>query len=147
LDEPKAALKREADFDLDFTKASSITAYGDYSSNCVLMIKTDLDVEKLVDAALAQIAKAKNIAEWPVDKSVRDGALTYTFPDHVSLWIRADKTVLFSKSAAATEKANEVLAGRAANLTSTATFSDFPDGQKTFFFFGAAEGFNGYSDL
>jgi hypothetical protein len=147
LDEPKAVLKREADLDLDFTKASWVTAYGDYSSNCVLLVKTDLDVEKLVDAALVQIAKVKNIPSWPVDKSVRDGVLTYTFPDGVSLWIRPDKIVLFSKLASATEKANEVLAGRAANLTSSTTFSDFPDGEKTFFFFGAAEGFNGYPDL
>src|SRR5262245_22788704 len=43
LDEPKAALKREIDFDLDFSKASSITAYGDYGSNAVLLAKTDLD--------------------------------------------------------------------------------------------------------
>ena len=147
VDEPKAVLKREVDFDLDFTKASSITAYGDYSSNSVLLLKTDLDVERLVDAALIQMAKAKNIPSWPVDKSVRDGALTYTFPDQVSLWIRPDKIVLFSKSASATEKANEVLAGRVANLTSSSTFSDFPEAQKTFFFFGAAQGFNGYPDL
>jgi hypothetical protein len=147
LDEPKAVLKREADFDLDLTKASSITAYGDYSSNSVLLVKTDLDIEKLVDAALVQMAKFKNIPSWPVDKTVRDGILTYTFPDGVSLWIRPDKAILFSKSAAATEKANDVLAGRAANLTSSSTFSDFPDAQKPFFFFGAAEGFNGYPDL
>jgi hypothetical protein len=147
LDEPKAVLKLEADFDLDFTKANSITAYGDYSSNSVLVLKTDLDIEKLVDAALVQMAKAKNIAEWPVDKSVRDGILTYTFPDHASLWIRPDKIILFSKSASSTEKANDVLAGRSANLASSATFSDFPDGQKTFFFFGAAEGFNSFPNL
>jgi len=147
LDEPRAILKREADFDLDFTKASSITAYGDYGSNSVLFVKTQLDIEKLVDAALVQMAKFKNIPAWPVDKSVRDGALTYTFPDGVSLWIRADKSILFSKSASATERANDVLAGRAANLTSSSAFSDFPDGQKTFFFFGAAEGFNAYPDL
>jgi hypothetical protein len=61
LAEPKAVLKREVDFDLDFTKASSITAYGDYSSNSVLLVKTDLDVEKLVDAALVQMAKYKNL--------------------------------------------------------------------------------------
>jgi hypothetical protein len=148
LDEPKAALKREADFDLDFTKANSITAYGDYSSNAVLLVKTDLDIEKLVDAALAQMVKSNNILSWPVvDKSVRDGILTYTFPDHASLWIRPDKIVLFSKLASSTEKANDVLAGRSANLTSSPTFSDFPDGQKTFFFFGAAEGFNSFPDL
>ncbi len=147
LDQPKAVLKREADFDLDFTKASSITAYGDYGSNSVLLVKTELDVEKLVDAALVQAGKAKNLPSWPVDKSARDGILKYTFPDGVSLWIRPDKSILFSKSAAATEKANEVIAGRAANLSGSAAFSDFPDAQKPIFFFGAAEGFSGYPDL
>jgi hypothetical protein len=112
-----------------------------------LVLKTDLDIEKLVDAALVQMAKAKNIAEWPVNKSVRDGILTYTFPDHASLWIRPDKIILFSKSASSTEKANDVLAGRSANLASSSTLSDFPDGQKTFFFFGAAEGFNSFPNL
>jgi len=147
LDEPRAVLKREADLDLDFTKGSSITAYGDYGSNHVLLVKTQLDIEKLVDAALVQMAKARNLPSWPVDKSVRDGVLTYTFPDGVSIWIRPGKSFLFSKSASAIAKANEVLEGRAANLTSSAAFSDFPDGQKAFFFFGAAEGFNGYTDL
>jgi hypothetical protein len=147
LAEPKAVLKREVDFDLDFTKASSITAYGDYSSNSVLLVKTDLDVEKLVDAALVQMAKYKNLSSWPVDKSVRDGVLTYTFPDQVSIWIRPDKLILFSKTRAAIERANEVLAGRTANIASSSTFSDFPEGQKGFFFFGAAEGFNAARDL
>jgi hypothetical protein len=148
LAEQKAKLNRDADFDLDLSKLKSVTAYGDYGgSNNVILLKGDFDVGKLLETALGQVAKQKGLPSWPFEKSVRDGIVTYTFPDHVSIWIRPDKTTIFSKSSEATEKANAVLSGKTASLASSGAFADFPKVQKTFFFFGAAEGFNSSREL
>jgi hypothetical protein len=143
LAKQKAALKNEANFDLDLTKAMSVTAYGDFTeSNGVILLKSDLDMEKLADGLLVQMGKTRNLPSWPVNKTLNGDILTYTFPDHVSLWIRPDKIAIFSKSPDAVAKANEVIAGRAPNLNSSQTFSEFPDVKKAFFFLAAAEGFN-----
>lgn len=143
LEKPRAILKEEAGVDLDLTQVSSVTAYGDYSgSNNVMLLKSDLDVEKLLEAGLAQAAKKKGLETWPFEKSIQDGVVTYRFPDHVAIWIRPDKITIFSKSPDTTARANDVLAGRAPSLAGGAQFSDFPELPKTFFFLGAAEGFN-----
>ena len=148
LEHQKAIFKDEPSLDIDFSKLRSVTVYGDYSgSNHVVLFKSDLDVGKILESGLALAAKHKGLTSWPFEKAMRDGIVTYTFPDHVSIWIRPDKTTIFSKSSDSTELANAVIEGRAANLTSRNTFGDFPAVQKAFFFFGAAEGFNASEEL
>ncbi len=141
--EPKAVMKQDTGFDLDLTKIRSITAYGDYSAgNSVLLLKTDLDVEKALNGALARIVKEAKVESPPVGKTVQDGTVTYTLRDRAVLSLRPDKITIFSQSAAANRKADDVLSGRSANLGSSPAFAEFPDAPKTFFFLGAAEAFN-----
>jgi hypothetical protein len=143
---PKADLKRDLNFDLDLTKIASITAYGtDYQShpdaNAVLMIKTDLDVQKTLDAAIQKISQDSGGAAEPV-KKLAGSTSTYSINDDVFFTIRTDKLVLLSKSRQTLEKADAVFAGKAANLSSGKAFSGFPEVPKAFFFIAIAEGFN-----
>ena len=143
---PKADLKRDLNFDLDLTKIGSITAYGtDYQSqpdaNGVLMIKTDLDVQKTLDAAIQKISQDSGGAAEPV-KKLPGSTSSYSINDDVFLTIRPDKLVLLSKSRQTLEKADAVLSGKAANLNSGKAFSGFPEVPKAFVFIAIAEGFN-----
>src|ERR1041385_181173 len=72
LAKQRTTLKNEANFDLELTKARSITAYGDFTeSNNVILLKSDLDMEKLVDGLLVQMGKVKNLPSWPVRSEER----------------------------------------------------------------------------
>jgi hypothetical protein len=144
----KQLFKDEPSPDLDLNKLKSVTVYGDFSgSNQVVILKSDLEIGKILEFALTQAAKHKGLSSWPLTKAERGGVTTYTLPDHVSIWVRPDNTGILSKSAEAAERANEVIDGRSPNLTSRTAFNDFPTVQKAFFFFGAAEGFNSSEEL
>src|SRR6185369_11632247 len=52
------------------------------------------------------------------------------------------KLVVLSKSREAVEKAEAVLSGKSANLSTGKAFSGFPETPKAFFFLAIAEGFN-----
>ncbi len=148
LAEPKAAMKREADFDLDLTKISSLTAYGDFSgSNNVLLVKTTLDVEKALDGVIARVSREGKSESSDVAKTVQDGIIAYQLRDHAVVWIRPDKTVILSKSSDANRRADDVLSGKAPNLSSSHGFPALPEPQKSAFFLGAAEGFNTSREL
>jgi hypothetical protein len=143
---PKADLKRDLDFDLDTSKISSITAYGtDYQShpdaNGVLLIKTDLDVQKALDGAIQKISQDSGGEAGPI-KKLTGATPTYSIHGDVFITIRPDKLVLLGKSRQTVEKADAVLAGKAANLNSGKAFSGFPEVPKAFFFIAIAEAFN-----
>jgi hypothetical protein len=146
LSQPKADLKRDLDFDLDLNKISSITAYGtDYGSkpdaNGVLVIKTTLDVGKVLDAAIEKFFP-NGESGGGIKKTQQGSAVLYSINDDVFVTIFPGDLVVVAKSRAPIQKASEVLAGKLANLTSGKAFSGFPDVQKAFFFLGIAEAFN-----
>jgi hypothetical protein len=143
---PKADLKRDLNFDLDITKISSITAFGtDYQShpdaNGVLLIKTDLDVQKALDGAIQKISADSGGSAEPI-KKLPGSSAAYSINDDVFVTIRPDKLVLLGKSRQPVEKAAAVLEGKAASLNSSKAFSGFPEVPKAFFFVAIAEAFN-----
>jgi hypothetical protein len=143
---PKADLKRDLNFDLDISRISSITAFGtDYQShpdaNGVLLIRTDLEVQKALDGAIQKISQDSGGAAEPI-KKLPGGTPSYSIHDDVFITIRPDKLVLLGKSRQPVEKAEAVLAGKAANLNSGKAFSGFPEMPKAFFFVAIAEAFN-----
>jgi hypothetical protein len=146
LSQPKADLMRELNFDLDASKISSITAYGtDYGSkpdaNGVLVIKTTLDVGKVLDAAMEKFSPNAE-AQGGIKKTQQGSSVLYSVNDDVFVTIHPGKLIVVAKSRKPIDKASEVLSGKSANLTSGKAFSGFPDMQKAFFFLGIAEAFN-----
>jgi len=139
-------LKHHLNFDLDLSKVSSVTVYGtDYQqpkSNAVLLIKSSLDVQGALDAAMLLMANADANQPEPVKKIEQDGITVYSLHDAVCLSVQPGNLLVVGHSPEATKKAVMVLQGKSANLASTRTFTDFPDMKKAFFFLGMAEGFN-----
>jgi hypothetical protein len=148
LTKPKEDLKRELNFDLDVNKISSITAYGtDYQrnpdANGVLVIKTDLDVTKALDGLIEKFTKEAGEGAGPVKREKRGSATTYSFHNEEGfVSVHPGKLVVLGKSREAVEKAEAVLSGKSANLSTGKAFSGFPETPKAFFFLAIAEGFN-----
>jgi len=148
LTKPKEDLKRDLNFDLDVNKISSITAYGtDYQrnpdANGVLVIKTDLDVTKALDGLIEKFAKEAGEGAGPVKREKRGSATTYSFHNEEGfVSVHPGKLVVLGKSREAVEKAEAVLSGKSANLSTGKAFSGFPETPKAFFFLAIAEGFN-----
>ena len=141
LAEPKAKMKQDTGYDLDLSKVKSVTAYGTYTER-VLLLKGDIDAERLLDGAMARIQKEGKSDSAAVEKTVQGGLTTYRLRDRMVVTLRPDKVIVASQSAEANEKANDVLSGKAPNLASGRMFKEFPEPQKGFFFLGVAEGFN-----
>jgi hypothetical protein len=139
-------LKQHLNFDLDLNKISSVTVYGtDYQqpkSNAVLLLKTSLNVQGLVDAAMLLTANADTNQPVPIKRIDQDGITIYLVHNAVCLSIQPGNLVVVGQSPEATAKAVAVLTGKSANLAASRTFSDFPEMKKAFFFLGMAEGFS-----
>jgi hypothetical protein len=139
-------LKQHLNFDLDLSKISSVTVYGtDYQqpkSNAVLLIKTSLNVQGLVDAAMLLSANADTNQPAPIKRIEKDGVTIYLVHNAVCLSIQPENLVVVSQSPEATAKAVAVLTGKSASLASSSTFTEFPEMKKAFFFLGMAEGFS-----
>jgi hypothetical protein len=152
---PIAVLKKEIGSDLDFTRIHSLTAYGNYyrdrDTNAVgiLLVKTDLsqgDFEKVMDAFVAKLKQDGYSGSPPLGKSVQDGVIFYTLKDHSFMVVRPDGTLVESKSAEGVRRANDVLSGKAPNLSSSSAFTEFPAAQNAFFFFGGIERLDAVDD-
>jgi hypothetical protein len=141
LAKPKAIMKQDTGYDLDLSKVRSLTAYGDYH-NPVLLLKSDIDVEKVLDGCLARIEKEGKLESPAGGKTVKDGLVTYTLMDRMVVSLRRDKIAIASHSAETNQKADDVLSGKSPNLGSSSAFKEFPEAKKAFFFLGAARGFN-----
>ena len=148
LARPKEDLKRDLNFDLDVTRISSITAYGtDYQrhpdANGVLIVKTDLDVAAALDGLIEKFSKEGGEGAGPVKREKQGAATTYSLHNGEGfVCVHPGKLVLLGKSHEAVEKAEAVLSGKSANLSTGKAFSGFPEGPKAFFFLAIAEGFN-----
>ncbi|HVV74086.1 MAG TPA: hypothetical protein VHI52_21710 [Verrucomicrobiae bacterium] len=141
LAQPKAILKQDTGYELDLNKVRSITAYGNDSSR-VMLLKADLDAERVLDGALARIQKAGQGGSASASKAVEDGRITYRLRDRLVVTLVRDKVIIASQSAEANQEAANVLSGKSPNLGPSPLFKEFPEPRKGFFFLGLARGFN-----
>lgn len=141
------ALTRQFDFDLDWNKVNSLTAYGSAfqsksSFDGVVLIKTELDLRKPLDAAIEQTLQENGNKRPPIQKTQEGQVTTYSLKDNIFASFQSGRPVIVGKSLDSIRKAGEVLSGTSANLASTKTFSEFPKSQKSFFLLGAVKAFN-----
>jgi hypothetical protein len=146
LDAKIAPMSNQFGIDLDWNKVRSLTAYGTgYQAkpdfNGVVVINTDLDLQKALDGAIEKMSQ-ENGETPPVQKTQKGDVMTYSIHGELFASLQPGKPALLSKSRESLRKAEAVLSGSAANLASTKTFSEFPSSPKGFFLVVAAEDFN-----
>jgi len=139
-----ADLKTYLDFDFDWTRINSVTAYGtDFSprdqARGVLLVHTSLDVQQGLDTAIAKQAQAG--VDGNVQKIEDGSAPVYRVRDEVFVAFPAGGPVVLAKAREMLDQGLGVLAGQAPNLAGTQTFLDFPPAPAGFVFLGMAEGF------
>ena len=144
LDPKVSSLVRQLDFDLDWKQVHSLTAYGTIpqsksSFDGVLVIKTDLDLRKLLDAVVDKAKSDNDNESARVQKTQEGDNTTYSLKDHMFASFRPGKPTIVSKSLDSIHKAREVLWGTAPNLASTKMFSEFPKPQSPYFLMGAVD--------
>jgi hypothetical protein len=127
---------------VSFRNISSITAYGvGYEKNGegVMLIQTTANVKDDLDALAGLNALAEtDDREFKVVQ--QEPFLLYSMDDELFIAPGIEKTVVVAKSKKQIANAREVLLGKAANLTASKAFSEFPTGPDAFFFVGMAEG-------
>jgi len=138
------SLKSQFDLDVDLNKISSLTAYGNgYQTkpdfNGVVLINTDLDLQKALDAAIEKISQGSSNTPAAIQKTQEGKVTTYSMKDNLVASFQPGKPVIVGKSLDSVQKARDVLSGASANLASTKTFSEFPASQKAYFFLAAAD--------
>jgi hypothetical protein len=146
-----AALKPLLGADLDWRKLESLTVYGtDFKQeqNAVMLIKTDSDTQQSLVTALRKLSKGGDQdAGEQVEETVGDTGSIFTFKSGILISTGKDRILAVSKHRPALEKANEVLAGKGANLKSGSAFADWPDHPQGFFFIALADGFGAADHL
>lgn len=147
LEKAVAPLKSQVGIDVNglVERVSSITAYGtDFQknpeANGVLLVQMDAEAQKIVEGFLA--AQMLADSKGAIKKSQQDGVALYSADNKLSLAIHPNHLVVVGKSQKQIDKATEVLAGKAQNLTASDAFSDFPALPNAYFFLAVAEGFN-----
>jgi hypothetical protein len=145
LREPKANLKKDLGFDLDITQINSITVYGtDFEKGAentgVLLIKTDLDPRKSLDAFIA--TSALSGGESPIKKTEEEGFTQYAVGGEFYVGIFPNNLVVLSKAKEPMKKEAEIVAGKGANMSSGKAFTEYKEMKKAFFFLGLAQGFS-----
>ncbi len=143
LAKPKADLKEQANFDFDWRRITSLTAYGTEfqpQPKGVLLLTTDMNVQAALDAVLAK--QALGGAEGPIKRLESAPLPLYALNNDLFMALQPGKPVVISKSREEALKARAVLAGQSPNLLASRAFTEFPPPPKAFFFLTAAEGFN-----
>lgn len=140
----RADLKTYLDFDFDWTRIGSLTAYGmDFASrgkaHGVLLLQTSMDVQQGLETAISKQAQAG------VDGNVRklqDAPVPiYSVREEMFVALPPGKPVVVAKTEDLLNRGLAVLAGQGANLASTQAFLDFPPAPKGFVFLAMAAGF------
>jgi hypothetical protein len=121
-------LKKQVNIDLDWRQIHSITAYGSDlkkspEADGVLVVRSGLEVADLLDTVIAQAEQAGGKA--PLRK-VEDAAFPlYSANNEIFGAPGPGDIFLLSKSREHLEKARDVLAGQAPNLTTSKSFPNF----------------------
>jgi len=145
-------LTRQFGFDLDWSKVRSLTAYGagyepKSSFKGVLLIKTELDLQKSLDAAVEKTSQENDKRPAAIQKTQEGDVTTYSLKDQLFVSFKPKRPVVIGKSLDSIEKADEVLSGTSPNLASTKTFSEYPKPQDPFFFIGAVDAFRSGAEI
>ncbi len=143
----KTDLKAGLDFDLDWRKVHSITAYGNQHGpqgdpKGVLLVRSDLQVQPALERAVAG-----NVPNLKVERIDAKPAALYQLNSDVWVTFRPGGLAIASKSRESLEKAVAILAGERPNLTSTSSFEGYPATTFGFFMLGVAEGLVQDADL
>src|SRR5579862_9035749 len=146
--EPKLGpLTHQFNFELDWKKVRSLTAYGtgfqsESSFNGVLLINSELDLQKPLDAAIEKTSQESTNKSAAIQKTQEGDVTTYSLKDQLFVSFKPGRSVIVGKSLDSVQKAGDVLSRTSPNLASTKTFSEFPKTKEPFFFMGAVEAFN-----
>ena len=137
----KADLKRDLEFDLDWRKIRSITAYGPSfqgkaDPNGLLLIRTSMRVQPALELALT-----KDLPTFRVRKIESPAGPLYSINEQGFLSIAPGGLAIVGKSSAAVEKGRSVIDGDGANLASGNALAGYPSMSGSFFFLAVAEGF------
>lgn len=144
LAKPVADLKRELDFDLDWRRIRSVTAYGTSlkqkpDANAVLIIRSDLDIKDAVEAAVEKFALAGVEEAKRLRRLDEVNHNLYALGDKGFASLLADNTVVAGRERVTVEAAARVLRGEGVSLANTRKLADFPAGKADFLFFGVLE--------
>jgi hypothetical protein len=146
VEDAKKNLKLDIDMDKILSGINSITIYGtDYESlqdHAVLLIRTSPDLEKILVGFLAGLALAGTNSPLQVTQTQEGSVSFYAMPKTAYCAVLPGKVMAIGRSREITEKAAQVLAGKAPGLASGAAFGGFGELKEAFFFLGVAEGFN-----
>lgn len=146
VEEMKRKFKLDADLDKILGGINSITIYGtDYQApqdHAVLLIRTSPEIEKILVGFLAGMALAGTNIPVQVTQTQEGSVSFYAVQNTAYCAVLPGKVIAVGRTREITEKAAQVLAGKAPALASGAAFGGFDDVKEAFFFLGVAEGFN-----
>jgi len=146
LEKPRADLKQYFNFDLEWEKYTSLTAYGtDFEpkdgTNGVLLIKTDLTTANSAEMAFIKQADYAKSNGGPVEEVKAGPFGTYSINKNVFVSYQKDGRVVMGKSLTQVNKAVAIIQGKSASLAVSPALSGFPSGDNDFFLIALAEGF------
>jgi hypothetical protein len=140
-------LKTHVGFDFDWRKVRSLTAYGTSydphpEGKGVLVVQSDMDVEKGFEGAITKLAEMGVGDGGPVRRIEPGPRALYGINDDVFFATQPGKPVLISKSREELRRAREVLEGKRDTFKTSHTLAGFPSLPEHFFLLAGAEGFN-----
>lgn len=146
LEKPRADLKQYFNFDLQWEKFTSLTAYGtDFTpkegTNGVLIIKTDPSTANTAEKAFINQADYAKSHGGPVEEVAAGPFGTYSIHKNAFVSVQKDGRIVISKSLDQLKKAIAIFQGKTANLAVSPALSGFPAGDGDFFLIALAEGF------
>jgi hypothetical protein len=133
---------KKLNLSINFRNIASITAYGpDFEKNGegVLLIETTANVKNDLDA-LVGLAALSGADDKQVKITQQEPYLLYSLDDELYAAPGVANTVILAKSKEQIANAREVLLGKAANLSTSKAFAEFPQTKRSAFFVGMAEG-------
>jgi hypothetical protein len=143
---PRADLKQYFNFDLEWEKFTSLTAYGtDFEPkdgpSGVLIIKTDLTTANSAEMAFIKQADYAKSNGGPVEEVKAGPFGTYSIHKNIFVSIQKEGRIVLGKSLDQVNKAIAIIQGKSANLAVPPALSGFPSGDNDFFLIALAEGF------
>jgi hypothetical protein len=144
----KEDLKAWLNFDLDWRKIASITAYGSTfqpqndSSGLLLIKSTGLETQKALEQAMAN-----NNPGLRVQKLESSPEPLYCLNDQGYVGYAAGGVMVVGKTRETVKKGLGVLSGARPDLASSSTLSGYPAAPAGFFFLAVAEGFGAQAQI
>lgn len=147
----RADLKTYLDYDFDWTRIHGLTAYGmDYQrrgkAKGVLLIHTDLDVQRGLEAAIEKQGLA-GVPDGNVQRLQAEPVPWYSIREELFVALPAGKPIVLAKSRDLVDKGVSVLAGTVPSTAAGSAFSEFGPVPTTGFFLAMAEGLGDQTPL